>query len=221
MTVYKYLPSQYADRMLSKGEFLFRSLSYFRDLEKDGVRQDNHEGILSHRPVQGLEINNPTTGETLYLPHRFESVAQVDQIFVACFSTELSSDLAAEFGADACIEITNVIKLVARVRGALRLRSVVDRKVLPFGLVEYRTGEEPPVVDWALPEKIVMLKRIEYSRQKEFRIAFAEGDAFAVENVALRLQCGEQSPQPQREQYPQHLLKLGDISKFGQLHLFS
>lgn len=221
MKVYKYLPSQYAERLLSKGELLFRSLSYFQDLEDDGVRQDDHEGILSHRPADGLEINNISSGEAFNLPHRFESEALVDQIFVACFSTELSSDLAAEFGADACIEITDVIRLVARVRGVLRLRSAVDKKVLPFGLVEYRTGEEPPIVDWALPEKIVMLKRVEYQRQKEFRIAFAEGDAFAVENVALRLQLGERPGRPTRGHYPQHILKLGDMGKFGRLHGFS
>ena len=221
MKLYKYLPLPYAERMLCRGEILFRSLSYFRDIENDGVRQDDLEGILSHRPPEGLEITDITSGETFRLPHRFEAEALVDQIFVACFSTELSKDLASEFGADACVEITSDVKLVARVRGALRLRAAVDKKVLPFGLVEYRTGEEPPIVDWALPEKIVMLKRIEYQWQKEFRMAFAVGDAFAVENVSLRLQLGKQSDTSTRQQYPQHLLKLGDMRKFGRLHLFS
>lgn len=221
MKVYKYLPSQYAERMLHQGENLFRSLSYFQDLEDGGVRQDDHEGILSHRPSEGAEITNVTSGEIFKLPHRFESEALVDQIFVACFSTELSKDLAAEFGADACVEVTDSMKLVARVRGALRLRAAVDKKVIPFGLVEYRTGEEPPVVDWALPEKIAMLKRVEYKRQKEFRIAFAVRDAFAVENVTLRLQLGEQSHKATRDEYPQHLLKFGDMAKFACLHRFS
>lgn len=207
--------------MLCRGEVLFRSLSYFRDFEKDGVRQDDNEGILSHRPVQGLEITKVESGEVVTLPHRFEAKAKVDQIFVACFSTEFSKDLAAEFGADACVEIADSIKLVARVRSAIRLRAAIDKKVLPFGLVEYRTGEEPPIVDWALPERIVMLKRIEYERQREFRIVFAEGDAFAVENVALQLQLGERPATEKRANYPQHLLKLGELRKFCCMHYFS
>ena len=159
MKLYKYLPLQYAERMLCRGELLFRSLSYFRDLEKDGVRQDDNEGILSHRPADGLELTKVGTGEIIKLPHRFEAEAKVNQIFVACFSTEFSKDLAAEFGADACVEVADSIKLVARVRSAIRLRAAIDKKVLPFGLVQYRTGEEPPNVDWALPEKIVMPAR--------------------------------------------------------------
>ena len=221
MKLYKYLALEYAERMLSKGEVLFRSLSHFQNLERDGVRQDDYEGILSHRPPEGLEINNITTGETLKLPHRFESEARVDKIFVACFSCELSSELASEFGADACVEVTDHIKLVARVRGALRLRAAVDKKVLPFGLVEYQTGQEPPIIDWALPEKIVMRKRMEYQRQNEFRIAFAVDEAFAVENVALRLQYGEPSRSAPQEHYPEYLLKLGNMSKFGHIHRFA
>ena len=46
MKLYKYLPLPYAERMLCRGEILFRSLSYFRDIENDGVRQDDLEGIL-------------------------------------------------------------------------------------------------------------------------------------------------------------------------------
>ena len=220
MKLYKYLTAHYAERMLCRGEVLFRSLSYFRNLEKDGVRQDDNEGILSHRPALGLEITKVESGEVITLPHRFEAEAKVDQIFAACFSTEFSKDLAAEFDANACVEIADSIKLVAKIRSAIRLRTAIDKTVLPFGLVEYRNGEEAPIVDWALPERIVMLKRVEYERQKEFRIAFAEGDAFAVENVALQLQFGERPPTEKRPNYPEHLLKLGNLNKFCTIHRF-
>ena len=222
MKIYKYVSAQYAERMVSHGELLFRALSYFRDFEDGGIREDEYEGTLRHQPDGGLQITKTETGETLVLGGRFESTAKAaDQIFVCCFSTIFCAELAATFNANACVEFSDSIKLVARVKSALRARSSVDQKNVPFGLVHYRSDDEPPLADWALPEKIAMAKRAAYSSQSEFRIAFAIGDAFGVENVSVRLTDGPNPRIAARQDHPYQLLKLGNIQKFGTLHYFN
>ncbi len=217
--IYKYLATEYAERLVNKGEMLFRSLSYFRDLEDGGVRQDEFEGTLRHRPKGGLIITKEN-GEQVSLPHRFESMAKEESIFVYCFSTELDPSLARTFGADACVEIADPIKLLAKVKSAIRLRSAVKEKLVPAGLVRYYEDHDPPIVDWALPEKIAMAKRARYSSQHEYRIAFAEGDAFTVENVQIQL-VDENAERPARNSaHSERLLKLGDLSKFCAIHRF-
>src|SRR5207248_4639620 len=102
--IYKYLPRQFADALVSRGEVLFRSLSYFHDLESVDGRADPYEGTLRYRPPGGLEINNLTTGEQFNLQESFafESTARTSHIFVFCASTHLSAELAQDFGADTC-----------------------------------------------------------------------------------------------------------------------
>jgi hypothetical protein len=217
--IYKYLATEYAERLVNRGEMLFRSLSYFRDLEDGGVRQDEFEGTLRHRPKGGLVITKES-GEQVTLPHRFESIAKEEAIFVYCFSTELDPSLAQAFGADACVEISNPIKLLSKVKSAIRLRSAVKEKLVPAGLVRYYEDHDPPIVDWALPEKIAMAKRAGYSSQHEYRIAFAEGDAFSVENVQVQLVEENADRHTPNSEHSERLLKLGDLSKICNTHLF-
>jgi hypothetical protein len=93
MMVYKYLPEQYVDSFLSKGEVLFRSLSYFRDYE-DCIRGDQYEGTKKFQPVDGLQITKVSTGERLNIPYSFESTVNTDDIFVFCASMVRSMKLA-------------------------------------------------------------------------------------------------------------------------------
>lgn len=60
LTLYKYLPDQYAVGMVERGEVLFRSLLYF--LACEDARRDELEGTHQFAPVEGLEIHNETRG---------------------------------------------------------------------------------------------------------------------------------------------------------------
>jgi hypothetical protein len=55
-SLFRYISSEYAVSFVYKGEMLFRTLSYYRDYEGDGVRADDLEGIRIHLPSDGLKV---------------------------------------------------------------------------------------------------------------------------------------------------------------------
>lgn len=219
-SLYKYLPAKYVGGFVREGTVLFRSLSYFRDYEDAQVRGDEFEGTRLHRPQSGLEVTLVETQKKIVLPHSFESTTNEDDIFVFCFSTLLSAELATQFNADACIEITNLGAFVAGVRSALLRRPSIKSKTLVHGHVRYYSPEEPPIVDWALPEKIVMSKLNTYIEQQEYRFAFAVNDAFRVENTSLRLVSPGELRAQRATAHPERLFKLGNLSKLCKVHRF-
>ena len=106
-SLYKYLPEKYVDDFVRKGAILFRSLSYFRDYEDAQIRGDEFEGTKLYRPQAGLEVTLAATQQKVVLPHTFESTAKEDDIFVFCLSTVRSEDLAKQFQATTCVEISD------------------------------------------------------------------------------------------------------------------
>lgn len=218
--LYKYISSKYVDAFVRRGEVLFRALSYFRDYEEEQVRGDEFEGTRLHRPEHGLEITLTKTQEKIMLPHSFESAVNEDDIFVFCLSTYFSIDLAAEFNADACIEIYRPAKFISEIRAALARRASIKSKMLVHGEVKYYIKEEPPIVDWALPERIAMSKRRAYEAQHEYRIAFAVNDAFRVENTRLRLVAPGDRRTLRSPIHPERLLKLGSLAATCKVHRF-
>ena len=219
-SLYKYLPAQFAEGFVRRGEVLFRSLSYFRDYEDAQVRGDQFEGTKLYRPPHGLEITIAETQQKVVLPHSFESSANEDDIFVYCLSTVLSADLAAQFQASACVEILRPSVFIAGVRGALNRRPSIKDKTLVHGEVKYYAEHQPPIVDWALPDRIAMSKLSDCSHQKEYRVAFAVNGAFAVENTRLRLVSSSERRPLRAASHPQLLLKLGKLSKICKIHQF-
>lgn len=217
--LYKYIPAQYVDGFVRRGEVLFRSLSYFRDYE-DQVRGDEFEGTKLHRPEQGLEITLTKTQEKIVLPHSFESAANEDDIFVFCLSTVLSAELAAQFNAGVCIEIHRPANFISKIRAALARRPSIKNKFLVHGEVNYYAKEDLPIVDWALPERIATSKLQTYASQHEYRVAFAINDAFRVENTRLRLIEPGDRRHPRSHAHPEYLLKLGSLKDFCKAHRF-
>ena len=218
--LYKYLPAKYVQAFVREGAVLFRSLSYFRDYEDAQVRGDEFEGTRLHRPQSGLEITLAASQQTIVLPHSFESSANEDDIFVFCLSTVLSSDLAAQFQASACVEIHNSARFIAGVRAALLRRPSSKSKLLVHGEVKYYTPDQPPIVDWALPERIAMSKLSVYIPQHEYRLAFAVNDAFRVENTQLRLVSPGERRRPRLTSHPERIFKLGSLASICTVHRF-
>ncbi|TAM81960.1 MAG: hypothetical protein EPN47_11205 [Acidobacteria bacterium] len=219
LTLYKYVPSPYAGRFVSKGEVLFRALSYFLACEHD-ERGDNAEGIRIYEPEDGLEITKQT-GERLRIQGSFRSsVKEPNKIFVFSTSLLLSGDLAQKFQADACVEIADVGTFVARLRTALRRRHRAKLKTLICGEVTYYRNENPPKEVWALPDRIVMHKAQRFASQREYRFVFStKTDAYDFENVTLALVRGQQ-PRLKVGSYPAMLLKLGPMTDCCRIHRF-
>lgn len=214
------MSAEHAEAFVRQGEILFRALSYFRDHEDEGVRGDEFEGTRLHLPVDGLKVTKVATGEVVSLPYTFESTAREDDIFVYCLSTTRSEFLAEKFNAKICVEIHDPVRLLALIRHALARRPSVKNKHLEYGPVKYYEPHEPPIVDWALPERIALSKPSIFSWQEEYRIAFAVNGAFNVENVQVRLVPLGERRRPQSTNHPKRLLKLGNISKLCTIHRF-
>lgn len=98
-------------------------------------------------------------------------------------------------------------------------RSHLEHKILPFGPVDYRGLDVIPAADWALPEKVALMKPVGWDWQREFRILAGKKGTFAVHNVRMTLQNGPQPPAPIADHVPL-LLKLGDLSRGARLHRF-
>ncbi len=216
--LFRYFSEENARAFIERGEVLMRSLSYFRDYEDDGVRADAFEGTLAHRPTDGLRLRMQSTGEEVVVPYTFEATAREDHIFVYCLSTELSATLAERFQAPVAVEIREPLKFLAKLRAALRLRPRIRAEKLTHAPVRYYDWHEPPIVDWALPERISLRKPRHFEWQHEYRFAVPVGNAFAVENVQTKLvPLGAPRP-PRSHSHPKVLLKLGSFSKLCRVH---
>ena len=214
----RYFSEKNARAFIEHGEVLFRALSYFRDYEDEGVRADPHEGTLVHRPHDGLQVTKVETGEKGVLPHRLESTAKEDEIFVYCMSTELSTGIAERFNATVAVEILDPLGFLVRLRKSLSLRKRLRAEKLVHQEVRYYEWHEPPIVDWALPERIAMRKPKSFEWQKEYRFAVPAGDAFRIENVSVKLVLPGTKRRPRDDSHPQLLLKLGNLAKLCRVH---
>lgn len=219
-SLFRYISPNYADAFVRRGEMLFRSLSYYRDYENDGVRSDEFEGTRAHLPIDGLKVTMTGTGEVVSLPYTFESTAREDDIFVYCLSTTHSKELADKFGTKICIEIHQPRHLLGLIRSAIRRRPSIKNKHLEFGAVKYYAQHKPPIIDWALPEKIALSKPSSFRWQGEYRVAFAVNDAFKVGNVHTKLVLASERVKQASTYHPELMLKLGNLSKICTLHQF-
>jgi hypothetical protein len=216
--LFRYFSKEHASDFVQKGTVLFRSLSYFRDYEDIGVRADEHEGTLVHQTQDGIAINKLTSGESLSLQYRFESTVKEDEIFVYCMSTELSPEIAQRFGADVAIEILDLPKFLNCLRAALSLRRRFRVDQLVYEDVRYYDWHEPPIVDWALPERIAMRKPRSFSWQMEYRFAVPIKDAFRLGNVKTNLVPIGSNRLSRANAHPQQFLNLGNLSKICKVH---
>lgn len=214
------MPEKYLNGFLKNGELLFRSLSYFQDYE-DTDRGDMFEGARLYKPTTGLEITKSETGEKILLPEAtFKSHISTDDIFIFCTSNKLSNELATNFKSNVCVEITNIAKFISGIRGALSIRPSIKDKQLIFGEVNYYSINNPPIIDWALPEKIALSKLDCYRNQSEYRFAFAINNAWHMSNTKQAIDFGGNRVNKIRDKYPEKKLKIGNISKFCKIHRF-
>lgn len=217
--LFRYFSEQGARAFLDRGEIWLRPLSYFRDYEDEGVRADQHEGTLVHLPKDGLKAKM-LSGQEIPTPYTFEATAREDDIFIYCASTELSADIAERFGVNVAVEIFDPVKFLARMRSAMSLRARLRVEKLVCADVRYYEWHEPPIADWAVPEKIALRKPRSFEWQKEYRFAVPVGSAFEVGKVEVRLVPVGTRRDRQALPHPKIVLRLGVLSKICRLHQF-
>lgn len=168
MPLYKYFTEEcFAHAFMRKGLMRFGSLAYYRGLEDGGGRGDAKDGTLHYAPAEGLEITMVADGRRL-VGTSFSTAAQ--NMFVYCASNELSAERASEFGAF-CVEIADIDVIMARLKGRACPTSRLDYARVSYGQTEYRPLDKIPGIDWAFPERVVLIKPPEYVGQNESRIA--------------------------------------------------
>jgi hypothetical protein len=220
-SLYKYYSERKWAEAFLKGEVLFRSLSYFRDLEDGQVRGDQNEGTSVFRPNGGLVITNQTQGWTRVLKGAFKSAANFADIFVFCLSRSLNQRLWSEFRASVCIEITNIKEFCSRMEAALPPSAAFPGKPGRTRIgqsVEYYNETENCNPRWALPDLIAASKQQSYSWQDEYRLVFSLTDALDFEKIEARL-VGENAHDPARPaEHRQYLLKAGRLDDICRVH---
>jgi len=194
MAIYKYFTEEaHALALIKKGELMMQPLSHFRGREADGVRGDPLDGILTYAPKDGL-VMNMEDGRVITLDGgSFNSSVNQNDIFVYCASNQLSAELAEKFGAF-CVEIPDPDVLVRRIKMRAQPTSQLDYEHVVCGKVDYREHSRKPGADWALPERLVLIKPECFEWQDEFRIAVGKRDTMNVENVGLTIQTGPAAP---------------------------
>lgn len=218
--LFKYFSEEkYALAFLEHGEVFMQTLAHFRAYDDENVRGDRNDGVLRYQPEDGLQLNM-INGETRQLPpgSSFVSSVRQEDIYVFCLSTILSVEVAERFNSKFCVELEPAGRLVGAIKTSVRLRSQLDRNVYS-GLVEYRDLKAPPIVAWALPEKVAFIKPESWSWQQEFRIVVGRKGTFSVENVSLTIETAPSLPAQPKHTDPL-LLRVGSLARNATLHRF-
>lgn len=178
LKLYKYLPSQFLNAVVKKGDLLFRNLSYFRQYE-DNRRGDPLEGFHRDNPDNDITLSDPKTGKILAKgDFSFLNSTNTDLINVFCLSKAIKPELYEEFKADCCIEIIDADEFIRRTMFAVkRLISAHDSGLLT-GPVNYYMHNAPAGFDIKNPQNLAFAKGVTYEHQKEFRLVFGTKKAF-------------------------------------------
>jgi len=220
MAIYKYFTEEaHALALIKKGELMLQPLSHFRGREADGVRGDPRDGVLTYAPKDGL-VMNMEDGRVITLEGgSFNSSVNQNDIFVYCASNQLSADLAESFG-PFCVEIPDPDVLVRRLKMRAQRGSQLDYEQIVSGKVDYREHSRKPGADWALPERLVLIKPESFLWQDEFRIAVGKRGTMNVENVGLTIHTGPTAPVFEPVPAP-IFLRIGKLADEVILHRFS
>lgn len=210
---YKYFSKlDYAKEFLD-GNMYCQTAAFFRDYEDAQAQEvigDQYEGTRLYRPLNGLEINNLTQGQTGNLQMGMECLTKAHEIYVFCLSLSFDKKLKRAFGAVACAEIFNPAELHNRWLKALPEDAKAQGQRVSRKVGYYRPEDLPGTV-WALPDLITTTKLHQFAYQREYRFAYTKTDAFAFQNCTYLLVDRKARPAPKPEEYHNETLNLGNL----------
>ena len=177
--LYKYLPSQYSENVVEKGEILFRNLTYFRQYECE-QRGDSLEAIHRDNPDNDVELFQPSTGAYSKGNFSFLNSTDSDLIYVFCLSMSHKSDLYEEFNSDTCIEITDPEDLLKRIRIKVKRLISAHNKSLIHKPVYCYAANKPAEFNVKDPFELPFAKGDAFNNQDEYRLVFGTRKAFKL-----------------------------------------
>lgn len=179
MVLYKYLPSRFAAAFVERGEILFRSLSYFRQVEHT-ARGDAIEGLHIDAPRDPPTLQNLTTGATVRGPFRFLNSIDQDRVYALCCSRTLSLELMQAFDCDACVRIVDVELFFLRCSVAAARSVTLCRPGLIHRPVSYFDPAGSAILPVKDPTAIPFFKHKVFAGQDEYRAVFAQPGGFRL-----------------------------------------
>jgi hypothetical protein len=227
--LYKYLAPEYAIALIERGELMFSTLSWFQNLE-DRERGDEFEGTHKYFPIGGLEVTRVARDGKSHPPVTFTSpndslqskARGTDHIFIYSMSLRPGlTQFADSAASNACVEIYDPAKFVARLRGLLRRTPRAKAETLIHDEVRYYSFADPPGNVYALPDRLVMHKHDGFRDQHEYRIAFGtRRDVFDFERIDYTLvRDGIQQPRrPLNDSAHRWRLQIGRLHDCARLY---
>ncbi len=209
--LYKYLPSQYVDNVLNKGDLLFRNLTFFRQY-KDEQQGDPLEGHHRDNPDEGVVLTNLTTGKKTEGDFSFLNSTNSDLIFVFCMSKTYNENLYKEFKSDACITITDVEKFLLRTRVKIKHLLSCHRSGLLHDPVTYYAANKRAEFNIKDPKVLPFAKDETFLRQDEYRLVFGKKKAFKLVQRIVMNGAYDFREDAKKGTAAKKIISIGDIS---------
>lgn len=179
--LFKYIPEQFLESFIDSGDLLFRNLSYFRKSEENG-RGDLLEGLHMDHPDNPITITNlsvPTNPPWVGNAAILNSIVP-DDVFIFCFSEDLSAPLYQEFNCDTCVEIKDTQAFLGRIQRAISKLLAFKQYGLLYGRACYYEPNQASPADISDPLNIPFFKHASYSHQKEFRLVLPKKGSLEI-----------------------------------------
>lgn len=208
MKLYKFLHREHATDFVNQGKVLFGSLAKYINIENAEIA-DRYEGRRVYKTKNKLRA---AQGNSIIADDNFtfESYLQSEEIFSFC--TSYSSKIIFD-AYDTCIEITDHEEFAKRIKNSFKRRKISFH----HGKVNYYNQNDPPLGDWALPEKICFSKLENFKNEAEYRYIFSHTNALEFGSTKQILTTAK--PEPSNKNFPQRLLRLGNLNDI--CHVYS
>lgn len=181
--LYKYFPLKYLEEVLEEGSILFRTLSYFKEIDQTGdVRRDNDEGNYYFQPKpehqSKIIIDGRDVSKYVMNIRAGYSLPPNKNIMITCFSQKLCKQLWQEFAESdklppeeyCCIEIRNKAVLLETI--VEKLQETFPKIKLIHGPVEYFDSQDDSMLGKEPERYLWFYKTHKYRSQEEYRISF-------------------------------------------------
>lgn len=215
--LYKYIPSQYVDKVFKKGELLFRNLAYFSQYD-DQRRGDPLEAHHRDNPDNDIVLKNLSTGTETKGDFSFLNTTDPNFIYAFCTSKEHRDDLYQEFQSEACIEVVDVEKFLLRIKVKLRRYVSCHESGLLHGDVKYYLANKPAEFSIKDPLELAFAKDIDYQNQNEYRIVFGTKEAFKLVQKIVDNRLYDFRREASKGSPDEMLIRIGDISDIARVH---